>query len=223
MTKKLILIAITLAALIVAGLSFQIIKMPIEASASSSDTFILDVPYEKVRSILIQTKATPKIVAANDGILLEEKWSTGSLDIGPRPLRDGDWRLKLYGLIKIKMNDPRIGSPIGEFNQKVDVNPDRMIVETILIEPAGKIMHYYNTLILTKRGNVTEVKLEINLMINYEHIPLHRVKQIINDNVQEAANSLTKNTGEKLKQIIDEHKDATFILDLSRLYKSEVK
>jgi len=224
MTKKLILIAITLAALLVAVVSYKIVETPIEASATSSDSFTINVPYERVRAILIQTKATPKIVAANNGILIEEKWDTGSFMLGPKPIRNKDWEVKAYGTLKIKINDPRIDSPLGTFNQKVDIDPDRMIIETALTEPCGKMVDYSSKIVLTRLDNQrTQVDIEIYLKINYEHIPLQRIRQIIDDNVQSSVDLMLENTTNKLLQIIEEHKDSTFILDLSRLYKSEGK
>lgn len=215
MTKKLIWLALAFAIVIAIAVPLKLYHQPIESIATAQDSFIINVPYEKVRAILIQTKATPKLVAANHGVLIEQSWTGGTLDIGPKPLRDQNWKLHAEGTLKIKMNDERIGSPTGFFHQNVDVDSNGMKIFTYLAEPSGPMIDYQNEILISRHtGNTTKVSMNLYLKISYEHFPLKKICQIIDKNVQESANSIMENTKDEFQRIIEEHKDAIFILEL---------
>lgn len=181
------------------------------AIASSADhSFIIDVPMERVRKILVRTNAAKKIIAMSDAELKGQKWVDIDFEM-PGKILDRNWHVDGEGKLEIVIEDRFIGQNRITLNQKIDITRQRLHVTNVIDQPSKSIRNYDSALTLTPTGaGNAQFDLQLNLELEMEASWF--LKQIVKDRGQAVAKNSLQRQEEAIREVVAEQADKIFIL-----------
>jgi hypothetical protein len=195
-------------ALIFFSFNFFIKKHTFESKKSNK--YILNYPFKNVKMIMLRTNVLEKIIAAEQGEIVEKKWDNFTLS-SARIFRDGI-ELKGNGNFVISKKDPYMGDMLLDFYQDVDIKKYFIKCFTKLKKSCSYIKDIETNTIIKEDNDQT--LFEFDISIKYErNVPVMMIKDIQEkiDNVVEK--SLEKNQ-EIITKILKEYKDKNIIIPL---------
>ena len=191
--------------------------------------FIIEENFTKVRKIMVRTNAAKEIVTMGGGSeFVEQQWDDGSVaaageDFGKKLLRglfsgNPDWKLQLQGTLKVRTLDPYIssnadGNNIVTLRQEVEIVPDYVQSDTILLESSGRLIGYAMTTRLEREENHTHVKLKLTQTINTD-APWF-AHSIADRRVRASAERTLSNQEKAMRQLIEDNHDKKWLFPLN--------
>ncbi len=172
--------------------------------------FTIDVPYTRVRKILVRTNAVKKIVALANAELLDQSWTGIEIDLA-RLLREPDWELEGEGKLQVRTNDDYIGQHDITLLQRVKIRPEELVVANTLEQPAGRLLDYRTSLRLAPDDQqMARFQTSAELTVLCRVAPIFR--HVARRRVQAAAVRALNNQEKALRSVVDDHRDSLFIM-----------
>lgn len=211
MTSRLIFRIV--AALAVIGIIAAIAVLPlfpVTATSQAERTFVVEVPMERARKILVRTNAIKKIASMDNGELIDQQWQEFDLAAN-RPLRDKDWNVSGTGQLTVLVRNSYLGDQTLKLSQNVDITNQRLESINQLVEPAESIKQYDSRLLLEpNEAGTAEFLQELSMTITTKAGLLTR--SIVIDEIQKTANRTLENQEAALREVIDAHANKWLIL-----------
>jgi hypothetical protein len=201
---------IVLLAVVGAAAYFNIVKHA--SRASKSNTYTIDLKFERVKKILSKTDTLEAIVEAQHGKLIDRKWH--SLNISSEKLRSG-WEVNGTAEFVVLTNHPETGQLRLRFAQRINITKTSLRSETVLMEPCGHIKGIATVLEMVPNGE-QQTKVSVQSQIVYERKLPKQYVGYMDQRVNEAADKMLVKNQEVLTSHIEKYRDKKFIIPLKR-------
>lgn len=209
MKRVIIVIAATI---VVAGLAAFLLlpQQEITVPSTAEHAFIIDVPMERVRKILVRTNAAKKIVAMSGAELKGQKWLDMDFEM-PGKILDRNWHVDGEGKLEVLIKDDYIGDHRITLNQTVDITRQRLQVTNVLDRPADAVRNYDSSLTLTPSdsGNAAfqcQLTLEIRTTAN------GLLKAVVEDKIRSSALKSLQQQEQAIREIVESQAGKLLIL-----------
>lgn len=209
MKRVIIVIAATI---VVAGLAAFLLlpQQEITVPSTAEHAFIIDVPMERVRKILVRTNAAKKIVAMSGAELKGQKWLDMDFEM-PGKILDRNWHVDGEGKLEVLIKDDYIGDHRITLNQTVDITRQRLQVTNVLDRPADAVRNYDSSLTLTPSdsGNAAfqcQLTLEIRTTAN------GLLKAVVEDKIRSSALKSLQQQEQAIREIVESQSGKLLIL-----------
>lgn len=209
MKRVIIVIAATI---VVAGLAVVLLlpQQEITVPSTADHAFIIDVPMERVRKILVRTNAAKKIVAMSGAELKGQKWLEMDFEM-PGKILDRNWHVDGQGKLEVLIKDDYIGDNRVTLNQKVDITRQRLEVTNVIDQPVNSVRNYDSslTLIPSDAGNAafdSRLTLEIRTTANW------LFKGVVEKQIRSAALKSLQRQEQAIREIVESQSGKLLIL-----------
>ncbi|MCA9231180.1 MAG: hypothetical protein KDA57_11035 [Planctomycetales bacterium] len=196
-------------------------EYPTEQTATLS--FVIEEDFTKVRKIMVRTDAAKEIVTMGGGSeFVEQTWEGGNVDAGAEKLgeallrgvlsSDPDWRLELNGKLKVRTLDEYVGQNVVTLQQNVEIVPDHIQSDTILLEGSERLLGYEMTTRLEREGEHSRVTLKLTQEIKTE-APWF-AHGIADRRVRASVEKTLANQEAAMRKLIADNRDANWLFPL---------
>lgn len=172
-TRISVLVGCIFAVAIITILFWQLRRVHYTASASENAEFELACDYSQFRQIMVRKNATQAIVNHGGMELIESSIRQVKIDASKddRPLLNAirgisKTELDATKTITVRIANDQIAAQDLTLRQDIQVENDKLAVETESIGPQGDFQSYRSTLVATPVGNQTRVQLSVDMKIN---------------------------------------------------------
>ena len=209
MIKKILL---AVAALIVVGVIAILLlpQQPLTVGSSATSSFVIDVPMQRVRKILVRTNAVKKIVAMADAKVQDQKWLKMKFD-ADRRLLDRDWQLDGTGELVVQINDAYLGQHDITLQQSVDIAPTRLHSTNTTDGPQGPVQKYESEFTLVESEN-GKAKFDLSLNLEIQTTANLLTRSRVESEIKAAAARSLEKQEKAIREVVDEQKDKLLIL-----------
>jgi len=185
-------------------------QQQLEVRSSADHQFIVDVPMERVRKILVRTNAAKKIVAMSDAELKGQQWLDMNFEM-PGKILDRNWHLDGEGKMEVLIKDNYIGDNRITLNQTVDITRERLHVTNVLDHPTKAIRDYDSLMTLTPSpsGNAAfdcRLDLKINTTANWF------TRSTVESKIKAAAQKSLERQEQAIREVVAEQADKILIM-----------
>ena len=172
---------------------------------SAQNSFVIDETFDRVRKILVRTKATEKIVALGES----------SEFIGEQQQIDGivfgnALSLGVSGELKVRTDDPYIGQHLITLDQDVELNFDRLVSNLTLSEGSDRLRGYDCRTEFLRDGDKTVVNCKLTLTIKTTAPKI--AAGYANRRVKESAESALGTQERAIRQVVEDNRHKKWIL-----------
>ena len=202
------ILVISLAVVFLLGAAGIVLLPRHESQGHRGGEFYVEVPFKKVRRVMVRGNCLEEIVAYQHGEVLSQKWE--DLDLSMRRLTK--WDVDGVGHLIVRVENPEMGTLVLPFRQEVAVREDHIDSKTKLIEPVGYLADYETNVQMVAEGNRTKIILSVSLEYG-RRLPKNYVGYM-DTKVQTAAEDGWERAKEALTAVIAKHKDRRFVLPL---------
>lgn len=188
--------------------------VPRHASSSKEvGSYTLDVPFDRVRKILIKTDSLEEIVRYQHGQVLHQEWE--DLNVSTDRIIGGNgWDIVGHGSFVVRAEDPDAGELILHFNQYVEIKKNSMVSRSWLSQPVGNLKEYETKMVMVGEGEQTKVSNEVYL--KYERrLPQTHI-DYMDGRVRESAKKAIAKSREGMTNFIEKYRDKKFIIPIRR-------
>lgn len=139
-------------------------RYPVEVSQSGS--FMIDMPFEEVRKIMVRSNACKEIINADPGSkLISQKWDNTNFHLGKIDFLHPHWQVNAEGQLKVEFTDSYIGTAVADLTQTVTIVPDKIESLIKLNSPQGRLLGYSVATEMFSKDGKSEVKQTLQLKI----------------------------------------------------------
>lgn len=157
------------------------------AAGTANNSFVINLPFSKVKKALMQKTAVEDIVSFNGGRLIEKN-ITG-LNLSSEKLLSG-WEADMTGKLIIQVYPPGMGTMVLHLSQKAHITKNDLESVTSLAEPSGHLQSVYSKLEMVGEEDHTCVNMSIQI-VYARRVPFF-LRKFMEKKLQEAATTVLK-------------------------------
>ena len=179
-------------------------------SSTAEHQFVVEVPMQRVRKILVRTNAVKKIVAMANAELESQEWLDMDFD-AKRPILDQDWKVDGQGELKIVIHDAYLGEVPLTLTQDVAVEKNRLNVTCVSTSNSGPIQEYRSSMVLTPDAN-GDAQFQTSLALQIKTTANLLNRQIVSSSIRNSAMKALEQQEQAIREVVSAQDGKLIIL-----------